>query len=62
MGGYPSEYPGRDGAAYRGLVFLCYDSSYFIDGDELDTIQTRLATNESNCTWSKDEYPAAAEG
>jgi len=42
--------------------YFVREYSKFIDGDELDTIQTRLATNESNCTWSKDEYPAAAEG
>jgi len=36
--------------------------SRYIDEQDLDTIQSRLAVNESNCTWSRDEYPIAAEG
>jgi hypothetical protein len=36
--------------------------SKYLDEDELDKIQLRLATNESNCTWSRDEYPAEAVG
>ena len=36
--------------------------SKFLDEDELDKIDFRLATNESNCTWSKDNYPAAVGG
>ena len=36
--------------------------SKFLDDDDLDTIQSRLATNTTNCSWSRDEYPALAEG
>ena len=36
--------------------------SKFLDEDDLERIETRLATNETNCTWSRDEYPALAEG
>lgn len=36
--------------------------SRYIDEQDLDTIQSRLAVNESNCTWARDEYPLAAEG
>ena len=36
--------------------------SRYIDEQDLDTIQSRLAVNESNCTWARDEYPVAAEG
>lgn len=32
--------------------------SKFLDDDEIDKIQTRLATKDTNCTWSKDEYPS----
>jgi len=35
--------------------------SKFIDEADLEKIDERLATNESNCTWSKDNYPVAAE-
>ena len=33
--------------------------SRYIDELDLDKIQSRLAINESNCTWSKDEYPVS---
>jgi hypothetical protein len=33
----------------------------YIDDQDLETIQSRLAVNESNCTWARDEYPLAAE-
>lgn len=36
--------------------------SRYIDEQDLDVIQSRLAVNESNCTWARDEYPIAAEG
>ena len=41
--------------------FRSFVSGYskFLDDEELDKIQYRLAINESNCTWSKDNYPAA---
>ena len=42
--------------------FFVREFSKFLDEDELDKIDLRLATNESNCTWSKDDYPVAAEG
>jgi hypothetical protein len=42
--------------------YFVREFSKFLDDDEIDKIQTRLATNESNCTWSKDEYPIAVHG
>jgi hypothetical protein len=36
--------------------------SKFLDEDDLERIETRLATNTSNCTWSRDDYPALAVG
>jgi len=33
--------------------------SKYIDEIDLDKINGRLAINESNCTWSKDEYPVS---
>ena len=36
--------------------------SKFLDEDDLDKIQRRLATNNTNCSWSRDEYPAEAMG
>ena len=30
--------------------------SKYLDEVDLDTINSRLAVNESNCTWSKDDY------
>jgi len=51
------------------ISFVKGDYQYFIDEftryideQDLDTIQSRLAVNESNCTWARDEYPLAAEG
>jgi hypothetical protein len=34
----------------------------YLDETDIDTINSRLAINESNCSWSKDEYPALASG
>lgn len=42
--------------------FFLKEFSKYLDEDELDKIDYRLATNESNCTWSRDNYPAAAGG
>lgn len=50
------------------ISFVKGDYQYFIDefskyldeGD-IDKIQSRLAINESNCSWARDEYPIAAE-
>lgn len=36
--------------------------SKYLDEEDLETIQKRLATTESNATWSRDNYPMAAEG
>lgn len=37
--------------------------SKYLDETELDIIQSRLAVNEHNCTWAKDDYPLKqAEG
>ena len=39
------------------------DYSKYLDEIELEKIDSRLAINETNCTWSKDNYPAiAADG
>jgi len=50
------------------INFVKGDYRYFIqnfrkymDEADLETIDDRLATNESNCSWSRDEYPAVAE-
>jgi len=34
----------------------------YLEDEELNTINTRLAANETNVSWSRDNYPAAAEG
>jgi hypothetical protein len=36
--------------------------SKYLDDADLERLEERLAVNESNCTWSKDNYPVAAEG
>lgn len=36
--------------------------SKYLDETELDKIQARLAMNEHNVSWSRDEYPAEAAG
>jgi hypothetical protein len=36
--------------------------SKYLDETDLEKIDSRLAINETNCTWSKDNYPIAAEG
>ena len=33
----------------------------YLDEVDLETINDRLAINESNCTWSRDNYPVAQE-
>lgn len=35
--------------------------SNFLEEDDLETIQGRLAINETNCTWAKDDYPVMSE-
>ena len=42
--------------------FFLKNYAKYLDEDELDTIQERLAVNESNVSWSKDEYPVYATG
>lgn len=51
------------------VTFIKGDYQYFInnyskylDEGDLDTITERLAINESNCSWSRDEYPLEASG
>ncbi len=41
--------------------FIASHSKY-MDEEDLDQINKRLATKHSNCSWSKDDYPIAAEG
>jgi len=33
--------------------------SKYLDDQDLETIESRLAINQSNCSWSRDNYPAA---
>jgi hypothetical protein len=33
--------------------------SKYLDEQDLETIESRLAINQSNCSWSRDNYPAA---
>ncbi len=42
--------------------YFVREYSKFLDEDDLERIESRLATNETNCTWSRDDYPALAEG
>ena len=34
----------------------------YLDETDLDEIQHRMTIDESNCTWSRDEYPVQAQG
>jgi hypothetical protein len=50
------------------IDFVKGDYNYFVreyskhlDETDIDTMQSRLAINETNCSWSKDNYPSAAE-
>jgi hypothetical protein len=36
--------------------------SRFLDDTDLETLEARLVVNESNCSWSRDDYPATAVG
>ena len=42
--------------------YFVAEFSKYLDEEDLDTIESRMAINETNCTWSKDNYPAFAEG
>ena len=51
------------------ISFVKGDFQYFLDSysryldePDIDKIQSRLAINEHNCSWARDEYPIAAEG
>lgn len=33
--------------------------SKYLDDEDLDTINSKLAVNKSNCSWSRDNYPTA---
>ncbi len=51
------------------ISFVKGDYNYFVkhysrylDEIDLDEIQARLAINESNCSWSRDNYQQVAEG
>jgi len=36
--------------------------SKYLDDEDLDTIHTRMSINESNCNWSRDDYPMSVTG
>jgi len=38
------------------------DYTSYLDEEELDKIQLRMATNDTNCNWSCDDYPISAAG
>lgn len=42
--------------------YFVSEFSKYLDEEDLDTIESRMAINETNCTWSKDNYPAFAQG
>lgn len=42
--------------------YFIREFSQYLDETDLDTINARLAINESNCDWGKDEYPVANSG
>lgn len=41
--------------------YFLTEYSKYLDEADIDTIQSRLAINEHNCTWAKDDYPLVAE-
>lgn len=41
--------------------YFVREYSKYLDETDLETIQSRLAINEHNVSWAKDEYPAAQE-
>lgn len=41
--------------------YFLNEYSKYLDETDLDIIQSRLATNEHNCTWARDEYPLVVE-
>lgn len=40
--------------------YFLKEYSKYLDEADLDVINSRLAINESNCSWAKDNYPALA--
>lgn len=36
--------------------------SRYLDDTDLETMESRMVVTESNCSWGKDDYPAAAVG
>lgn len=42
--------------------YFIREYSKYLDESDLDTINSRLAVNESNCDWSKDNYLVAESG
>jgi hypothetical protein len=41
--------------------YFVREYSQFLDEDALETIQARLAINEHNCSWSRDDYQGIME-
>ena len=39
--------------------YFLREFSKYLDDEDLDKINSRLAVNESNCSWSRDNYPVA---
>ena len=39
--------------------YFIREFSKYLDDDDLHVINSRLAVNESNCSWSRDNYPTA---
>jgi len=40
--------------------YFLKEYSKYLDETDLDSINSRLSISETNCTWSKDNYPAIA--
>jgi hypothetical protein len=43
-------------------TYFIKEYSKYMDETDIDTVQSRIAINEHNCTWAKDEYPQEAAG
>lgn len=43
-------------------VYFLENYSKFLDENDLENIEERLAVSDSNCNWSKDDYPSLKEG
>ena len=42
--------------------YFVKEFSKFLDDMELDTINSRMSIDTSNCSWSKDNYPQVDVG